>query len=138
MWTVLQRFSNTKSKDILQKIEGVKNMSDDIFIYATLEVENGEILKKVLERMDENNLTANAEKCGSNQQSVTYLGHIFSEQRTCTFLEKVASFVNANDPKYASEVRSLLGKAEYVSRFIENFSIIIEPLCQLTHQNKRS
>ena len=38
-------------------------------------------------------------------------------------------------PESPSEVKSLLGMAQYVSRFIPNYATIISPLRALTHQN---
>ena len=126
-----------KIADMLQGIEGVKNMSDDIIIFAKSEAEHDEILRKVLKCMEVNNVTANAEKCKFKQKSVTYFGHIFSGKGIRPTPEKVAAMVNADAPKNASEVRSLLGMAQYVSHFVANFSSIVAPLRQLTHQNER-
>ena len=126
-----------KIADMLQGIEGVKNMSDDIIIFAKSEAEHDEILRKVLKCMEVNNVTANAEKSKFKQKSVTYFGHIFSGKGIRPTPEKVAAMVNADAPKNASEVRSLLGMAQYVSHFVANFSSIVAPLRQLTHQNER-
>ena len=124
-----------KIADMLQGINGVKNMSDDIIIYATSEKEHDDILEKVFKCMRENNITANTEKCKFKQNSVTYFGHIFSDKGMCPTPDKVAAIVNADAPTTASEVRSLLGMAQYVSHFIANFSDIVAPMRKLTHQD---
>ena len=46
--------------------------------------------------------------------------------------DKVSAIVNASEPKTPDEVRSLIGMAQYLSRFIPNYSSIVEPLRVLT------
>ena len=50
--------------------------------------------------------------------------------------EKIKSIKNAPRPTNASEVRSHLGTAQYVSRFIANFATIVAPLRELTRQDE--
>ena len=46
--------------------------------------------------------------------------------------EKIRAINNAEAPTSAEEVRSLLGTTNYVSRFIPNYSTIVEPIRRLT------
>lgn len=126
-----------KIEDMLQGIQGVKNISDDIIIFARNEIEHDKILKQVLQRMQKWNITANPEKCKFKQESVTYFGHIFSKDGMRPTPEKIAAIVNADAPSSASEVRSLLGMAQYISHFVANFSDIVAPLRRLTHQDAK-
>ena len=61
-----------------------------------------------------------------------FFGFIFSENGTQPDPKKIAAFVDSAQPKTASEVRSLLGMANYSSQFIRNFATITEPLRKLT------
>jgi len=110
-------------------------MSDDIIIYAQSEEEHNEILEKVFKRMRESNITANADKCKFKLNSVTYFGHIFSDKGMGPMPDKVAAIVHADAPTTSSEVRSLLGMAQYISHFVPNFSDVVAPLRKLTHQD---
>ena len=47
----------------LQDIQGCKNISDDIIIFAKTQTEHDQILRKLLQRLRDKNLTLNAEKC---------------------------------------------------------------------------
>ena len=51
--------------------------------------------------------------------------------------DRIAAIINADAPTNASEVRSLLGMAQYISHFIPNFSNIVAPLRRLTHQDAK-
>ena len=57
---------------------------------------------------------------------------IFSANGTQQDPQKVAAFVNSPLPKMASEVRSLLGMANYSAQSIKDFATITEPLRRLT------
>lgn len=49
--------------------------------------------------------------------------------------KKIDAIKSATAPQNAGELRSLLGLANYVSRFIPDFATIVAPLRTLTHQN---
>ena len=49
--------------------------------------------------------------------------------------EKIRAIKNAEAPTSAEEDRSLLGTTNYVSRFIPNYSTIVEPILRLTGKN---
>ena len=47
---------------------------------------------------------------------------------------KIEAIKQADEPNSVSDVRSLLGMANYVSRFIRNYADIVAPLSDLTHK----
>ena len=49
--------------------------------------------------------------------------------------EKVAAIRNADPPQNASEARSFLDLAQFVSKFIPDLSTVAEPIQRLTHKN---
>ena len=120
--------------EVLQGIEGVRNISDDI-IFGKSQADHDAALQAVFQKMRENNLTANPAKCLFNQSSIDFFGHHFSADGISADDKKVASLINASPPKNATEVRSFLGLAQYLARFIKDFASISAPIRQLTHQN---
>ena len=122
-------------RDSLDGLEGVKNISDDIILYGKNQEEHDTRLQKVFERLREKNITLNRSKCEFNKDKVEFFGYVFSKDCISADPKKIDAIKNAEAPKNAAEVRSLLGLANYVSRFISDFATITEPLRQLTHKN---
>ena len=122
-------------EEVLQRIEGVKNISDDIIVFGKSQADHDAALQAVFQKMRENNLTANPAKCLFNQSSIDFFGHHFSADGISADDKKVASLINASPPKNVTEVRSFLGLAQYRARFIKDFASISAPIRQHTHQN---
>ena len=120
---------------MLNGIDGVRNISDDIIIFAATVEEHDQIFRKVLQRMREWNITANKDKCAFRQESITYFGHNFSAAGVSPTEDRVKAIRNAEPPQNAAEVRSLLGMTQYLSRFVPNYSDVVKPLRDLTHSD---
>ena len=124
-------------EEVLQGIEGVRNISDDIIVFGKSQDDHDNALRAVFQRMRENNLTANPDKCLFNQSSIDFFGHRFPADGISADDQKVSSLINASLPKNATEARSFLGLAQYLARFIKDFASISAPIRQLTHQNAK-
>ena len=62
---------------------------DDILIFGTCLKEHRQLVKKVLKRLQFNDLYAKAEKCFFEQSSIKYLGIIISENQVQIDKEKL-------------------------------------------------
>ena len=127
-------FQNTLS-ELLSGLDGCKNMSDDIIVYGKTQQEHDKCLKAVLERLRQKNVKLNKDKCMISHNHVCFYGHIFSADGIAADPNKTSAIVNAAAPQNASEVRSLLGMAQYVSRFIPAYAEITAELRELTHKD---
>ncbi|RXN24365.1 Retrovirus-related Pol polyprotein from transposon 412 [Labeo rohita] len=123
-------FQNT-----LQGIAGVKNLSDDIIVYGATQADHDKSLTAVFQQLKERGLTLNRKKCEFNKTQLEFFGFIFSAGGVSADPKKVDAIYHAKKPKDAAEVRSLLGIANYCSRFIPNFATVTEPLRKLTRKN---
>lgn len=123
--------------ELLTGLPGCKNISDDIIVYGCDEEEHDENLHRVLTRLRENNARLNREKCTFRQSEVIFYGHSFSANGIKAAPQKIQAIQNMQPPKNQGEVKSLLGMAQYVSRFIPNYATITAPLRALTHQNSK-
>ena len=65
-------------QQVLQGIEGVKNISDDIVIYAETQAEQDKRVRQVMERLRDKGLTVNYEKCQFSMSEFTFMGHVLS------------------------------------------------------------
>ena len=130
-----EEFQNTIQQR-LAPITGSINMSDDILVFGKTQEEHDSSLLAVLDMIRDNNLTANKAKCKFGQSSVTYFGHTFLKEGVCPTGERVEALVNASPLETQSEVRSLLGLAQYISHFLAHFSSVVAPLRLLLRKDQ--
>ena len=113
----------------------MKNLSDDIIVYGATQADHDKSLTAVFRRLKERGLTLNRKKCEFNKTRLEFFGFIFSDGGVSADPKKVDSIRQADKPKDAAEVRSLLGMANYCSRFIPDFATVTEPLRKLTRKS---
>eukprot|EP00253_Pinus_taeda_P025038 PITA_25038 len=93
-------------------------------------------VKQTLDVLKGEKLYVKLLKCAFGKTSLNYLGHIVGGGELKIDPSKVTVIVNWPKPKYATEVRSFLGVAQYWRKFISNFSLIATPLHALTGLDK--
>ena len=81
--------------------------------------------------------TLNFEKCKFLKKNLEFFGLVLTEQGVSPYPNEVEAFSNTQRPKIVSEVRSLLGMANYSSKFIKDYATITKPLRELTRKNTR-
>ena len=91
-------------------------------------------VNRVLTRLQEQNARLNRDKCTFRKSEVIFYGHSFSAEGIKAAPQKVNAIKTMQPPESPSEVKSLLGMAQYVSRFIPNYATITAPLRALTRQ----
>ena len=102
-------------REILTGLPGCKNISDDIIVFGKGQEEQDKNLRGVLQRLKENNLPLNKDKCEFSKTEIKFYGHIFSSSGLRPDPVKVEAVHMARPPQNPSEVKSLLGMAQYVS-----------------------
>ena len=122
-------------REILTSLPGCKNISDDIIVFGKGQDDHDKNLLGVLQRLKENNLRLNKDKCEFSKTEIMFYGHIFCSSGLLPDPVKVEAIHNAGPPQNSSEVKSLLGMTQYVSRFIPNYATITTPLRLLTRQD---
>ncbi|UYV69804.1 K02A2.6-like [Cordylochernes scorpioides] len=108
--------------DLLQDLEGTENSMDDILIHApdpqTLEIRT----RAVLQRLKENGIKLNRDKCKFQLQEIQFLGHIVTTEGIKIDPEKVRAIGEIKSPSNKQELQRLLGMVQYLSRFIPNLA----------------
>ena len=110
---------------------------DDIVVYSKTLEEHLFHLKQVFEIFSHYNLSLNLQKCKFFQEKVEVLGHVLTPNGLKTVPSKVQSIALWNAPRNVNELRSFLGLASYYRKFIQNFSIIADPLFKLLKKNQK-
>ena len=80
-------------------------------------------------------LYLNQSKCTFLDTTLSFFEQVFSSQGCKPDPKRVQDLQNAQIPRNVHEVRSLLGMANYSSKYIANFATITSPLRELTKKN---
>ena len=112
-------------------IEYVMVYLDDILIFGMNKKEHRQLVKKVLKRLQENDLYAKAEKCSFEQSNIKYLSVIISENKGQIDEEKLSGVLEQPVPTKFKQVQAFLGFANFYQRFIENFAKMSKLLSDL-------
>jgi hypothetical protein len=104
-----QRLMNS----VLTGIQGLKCLVylDDIVIYGASLEDHNKRLKEVLQRLRENNLKLQPDKCEFLRKEVIYLGHIISENGISPDPSKLTAIKEFPTPKKVKDVQSFIGLA---------------------------
>ena len=131
--------SEVFQEEINQALAGLKgaiNISDDILCFGSNQEDHDENLQAILQRLRDNGLTLNGEKCEFNRKSLEFLGHTFGHEGISPSNSKIEMILGLPEPKNASEVRSLLGMTNFCgAQFIPNYATLTHDLRQLTKKH---
>jgi len=109
---------------------------DDIIIFSRTIEEHLERLVRVLDRLRSAGLKLKPEKCSLFRRSVTFLGHVVSNEGIATDPEKIRAVDSWPTPTSLKEVRSFVGLASYYRRYVKGFADIAAPLHALTKKGQ--
>jgi transposase InsO family protein len=89
-------------------------------------------VRKVLKRLQENQLVLKKRKCFFHVSEFTFLGHRVSKDGIAMDPGKVKSIVSFGHPSSVKELRSFLGMSNYYRKFLPGYSEVSRPLTDLT------
>jgi hypothetical protein len=127
---IFMSLMNDVFRDCLDKF--VMVYLDDILIYSSTYEEHIDHLRHALVLLRKNSLFAKLSKCEFAKSSVSYLGHIISDEGFSMEEDKIASIQHWPTPSCKRDVQSFLGLVNFYRRFIRNCSRISRPLTKIT------
>jgi len=86
------------------------------------EERHNKIVKKILRRLEENNLYVKPKKYVWKVRKIRFLGVIIRPNRIEMEKEKVDEILSWLEPKNVKDVRKFLGLANYYRKFIKDFT----------------
>lgn len=107
-----------------------------IIISKTLD-EHVKLLREVILRLEQANLTINIDKCEFCHSSLKYLGFIVDGQGLRTDEEKVLAMVNFPRPTNTTEVKRFVGLCSWYRRFVSHFATLVAPINSLLKNRKK-
>jgi Reverse transcriptase (RNA-dependent DNA polymerase). len=104
---------------------------DDIVVFSSSLREHGIKVRKLLQKLRENGLSLQPDKCECLRTEVTYLGHIITSNGLKPDPKKIEAVKKFPRPRNSKNVKQFLGLAGYYRRFIPNFSKRAKPMTNL-------
>ena len=120
---------------LLSKIHGVQVYLDDVLIGGKTKEEHDDRVMQVQEILKESGFLTNSNKSLFGQPEIKFMGHLISKDGVKPDPKKVSAIEEAPAPTSPQEVKSFLGMASFYSKFIPNYSTVVEPLLSLTRKN---
>ena len=102
---------------------------DDILIITngTLNEHEKEI-DKILQRLNEENLAVNLQKCEFANEEIIWLGFTITPNGVTPAKQKCDAITNLENPKTLKQLRSFIVCIHHLIKFIPNLAEITEPL----------
>ena len=95
------------------------------------------IVKKILKRLEENDLYIKPEKYIWKARKIRFLGVIIGPNRIEMEAKKIEGVLSWLESKNVKDVRKFLGFANYYRRFIKDFAQVVRPINMLMRKDKK-
>jgi len=132
--SIFQNMMNDIFKDEINE-EWLLIYIDDILIFTNNHSKMEEYTKRVLQKLHDNDLFLNLNKCVFDVTEVEYLGLIIKENEIAIKPTKLARIADWPIPTTIKQVRSFPGFVNFYRRFIEKFADVSLPLTTLTKKD---
>ena len=120
---------------VLLNLQNVIVYINDLLIHSDTHEQHLQILEQVLERLQQNHLKINLEKCIFGNKEVSYLGFTLTPEGIKPGKNKLKTIETAKAPADVNTIRSFVGLCNFFRTHIKNFAIIAAPLFKLTRKD---
>ena len=125
-WVIYQRKMVTLFHDMMHK--EIEVYMDNMIAKSKEEEDHCQNLRKLFERLKRHRLKLNPAKCSFEVKSGKLLGFMVSGQGIKVNSDKVKAIQAMSASKIEKEVRGLLSRFNYISRFISQMTATYEPI----------
>nr|XP_057913595.1 uncharacterized protein LOC131107503 [Doryrhamphus excisus] len=112
-------------------LEGTVCHADDILVFGSTREQHDQRLQRVLERLQQEGLTLNNDKCQFAVEKVMFLGHIVTAQGIEADPGKIKAIMEMPTPKDTADVKRFVGMVNYVGKFSPRVAELTQPLREL-------
>lgn len=117
-----------KMATLLAGLKKTLNNRDDILIGGRDRKEHNEVLEALLHKLENYGVTVRRDKCEFGKKSIEFFGHLFTDEGLKISPSKIEAVTNALPPSTKEGAYSFYMMAQFISRFIPNFTKIAEPI----------
>src|SRR5438132_1474385 len=110
---------------------------DDILLFSKSLGDHTELLARLFDALRAAGLKMHPSKCEFLQQSVKYVGHIFSDKGIAADTQKLGAILEFPRPHTKRNVKSFLGMVQFYRGYHKNLSLKVAPLLQLLRKDQR-
>nr|CAN80607.1 hypothetical protein VITISV_033525 [Vitis vinifera] len=129
-----QRAATTLFHDMTHR--DVEVYVDGMIVKSRGRADHLDALERFFERIRKFRLRLNPKKCTFGVTSGKLLGHMVSEPGIEVDPDKIKAILDMPAPKTEKEIRSFLGRLQYINRFIARLTDICEPIFRLLRKNQ--
>ena len=123
------------------RLIGLKNtfcILDDILIVSKgSEEDHFKLVLDCLKKLDADNLRINLPKCHFAKQKISWLGYNITQSGTSPLEIKTSAILSLQPPNTLKKLRSFLGLAHHISKFIPNLAQLCRPLSYLLRKSTK-
>jgi hypothetical protein len=107
---------------VLQNLQNVIVYIPDLLIHSDTHESHLQNMEQVLDRLQQNHLKINLDKCIFGNKEVSYLGFTFTPE-------------GIKPPADVKMIRSFVGLCNFFRTYIKDFAVIAAPLFRLTRED---
>ena len=111
---------------LLEGLDGVEVIMDDILVHDRNREEHDARLTAVLRIINVSGLKVNPKKCVFRKTELTYFGHLIGGDGIKPDPEVVEALLELSRTNNVSELRTVLGMFQYLSKFVYNMSAVMK------------
>ena len=113
---------------VLLNVKNILVYIDDLLIHTSTHDEHLQVLEKVFQRLEQNHLKVNLDKCFFGNQEVSYLGFTLTPQGIKPGRNKLQAIKDTKLPTNIKMVRSFVSLCNFFRSHIKDFATIAAPL----------
>jgi hypothetical protein len=132
---VFQEFMNAIFRDIIDI--WVVIYMDDILVFSRRKEEHTQHVREVLSRLRKHHLFLKPQKCDFYTTSTSFIGINISPEGMSIEKERIRAVSEWPTPTTVKQLQSFLGFANFLRRWVKDFSSLAKPLTTLTRKDER-
>ena len=120
-----------KMSEPFENDAGIEVIIDDILVHGKTAEEHNRRLERTLRILQDVGVILNMSKCRFRVPRLIYFGHLVGAEGMSPHPDKVAAIRDLPPPTNLSELKSVNGLFDYVSKFVPHLSSIMKPMTDL-------